>query len=114
MSVDSMVPSRVIEPKPVLTDDRVLKGQFLRVTGPHRAEPNLAAVGKDGRPVVGVSLDPMTLLRFVAADFNSMNEMCERAGLSERAIYDRTKEVMEYFRFPFDAPPPECRDFEDG
>jgi hypothetical protein len=26
--------------------------------------------------------------------------------LSERAIYDRTKAVMEYFGFPFDAPPP--------
>jgi hypothetical protein len=35
-----------------------------------------------------------------------MNVICEQAGLSERAIYDRTKAVMEYFGIPFDAPPP--------
>jgi hypothetical protein len=45
------------------------------------------------------------LLRFVAADLGPMNLMCERAGLSERAIYDRTKAVMEHFGFPFEAPP---------
>ena len=69
--------------------------------------PNLAALGRDGQRSVGVSIDLMTLLRFVADDFGSMNEMCERAGLSERAIYDRSKVVMEYFGFPIDAPPPE-------
>lgn len=35
-----------------------------------------------------------------------MNLMSEQAELSERAIYDRTKAVMEYFGFPFEAPPP--------
>jgi hypothetical protein len=68
--------------------------------------PSLAAVSKQGGPLVGVQLDPMELLRFVAEDFEPMNQMCERAELSERAIYDRTKEVMEFFGFPFDAPPP--------
>ena len=69
--------------------------------------PGFTAVAKDGRPVVGVELNPMELLRFVADDFGSMNEMCDRAGLSERAIYHRTKEVMEFFGFPFDVPAPE-------
>lgn len=68
--------------------------------------PSLTSVGRDGRNVVAVSVEPMALLRFVAGDFGPMNTMCERAGLSERAIYDRTKEVMEFFGFPFDAPPP--------
>jgi len=68
--------------------------------------PSLASVGRDGRKLVGVELDPLALLRFVAADFGPMNEMCDRAGLSERAIYDRTKAIMEFFGFPFDAPPP--------
>ncbi len=68
--------------------------------------PSLSAVSRQGRPLVGVELDPMELLRFVADDFGPMNLMCERAGLSERAIYDRTKEVMEFFGFPFDEPPP--------
>ena len=68
--------------------------------------PSLASVARSGRPLVGVTLDPMELLRFVAKDFNPMNEMCDRAGLSERTIYDRSKAVMEFFGFPFDAPPP--------
>ena len=34
-----------------------------------------------------------------------MNEMCERAGMSERQIYDRTKAVIEYFNLPFYAGP---------
>ena len=54
----------------------------------------------------GVELDPLELLRWVAANFDPMNALCERAGLSERAIYDRSKAVFEYFGFPYDAPPP--------
>ena len=34
------------------------------------------------------------------------NEMCERAGMSERQIFDRTKAVFEYFNLPFDAESP--------
>ncbi len=68
--------------------------------------PSLTSVSRQGRPQVGVQVDPLELLRFIAADFGPMNLMCERAGLSERAIYDRTKAVMEYFGLPFDAPPP--------
>ena len=49
----------------------------------------------------------MELLRFVGDDFRPMNAMCDQAGLSERAIYDRTKDVMEFFEFPSDVPPPE-------
>ena len=67
---------------------------------------SLAAVSKQGRPLVGVQLDPMEPLHFVAGDFGPKNLMCEQAGLSERAIYGRTKAVMEFFGFPFDAPPP--------
>jgi hypothetical protein len=69
--------------------------------------PSLTAVARQGRPLVGVELDPLELLRWVAADFDPMNALCERAGLSERAIYDRSKAVFEYFGFPYDAPPPE-------
>jgi hypothetical protein len=32
-----------------------------------------------------------------------MNLICDRAGISECAIYDRAKAVMEYFGFLFDA-----------
>lgn len=70
--------------------------------------PSFQSVARAGQRMVGVSLDPLELLRFVADDFGPMNAMCERAGLSERAIYDRTKAVMEFFDFPFDAPAPNC------
>lgn len=63
--------------------------------------------GPQGRPLAVVELDPLELPRWVAADFDPMNELCERAGLSERAIYGRSKTVFEYFGFPYDAPPPE-------
>ncbi len=69
-------------------------------------QPSLAAVSRQGRPLVGVELDPGELPCFVADDFGPMNRMCERAGLSERAINDRTKEVMEFFGFQFEEPPP--------
>lgn len=68
--------------------------------------PSLSSVARPDRPLVGVHIDPLELLRFVAGDFTPMNDLCDRAGLSERAIYNRTKAVMEYFGFPFDAPPP--------
>jgi hypothetical protein len=35
-----------------------------------------------------------------------MNIMCDRAGLAERLIYDRSKAVFEYFGMPFNAEPP--------
>ena len=69
--------------------------------------PRLTSVARDGRPQVGVELDPMDLLQFVANNFGPMNKMCERADLPERAIYDRTKVVMAFFGFPFDEAPPE-------
>ncbi len=68
--------------------------------------PSLTSMARDNRKLVGVGLDPRELHRFVADDFRPMNEMCERAGLSERAIYDGTQAVMEFFGFPFEAPPP--------
>ena len=69
--------------------------------------PGFTVLTKDERPVVGVKLNPMELLRFFADNFGPMNEMCHRAGLSVQAIYHRTKAVMEFFGFPCDVPRPE-------
>jgi hypothetical protein len=33
-----------------------------------------------------------------------MTVMCERGGMFESLIYDRTKAIFDYFRLPFDAP----------
>lgn len=35
-----------------------------------------------------------------------MNELRERAGMSERQIFDRTQAVFRYFNLPFDEEPP--------
>jgi hypothetical protein len=33
--------------------------------------------------------------------------MMERAGMSERAIYDRSRGIFHHFHLPYDAEPPE-------
>ena len=40
-------------------------------------------------------------------NFAPLNAMMERVGMSERAIYQLTKEVFEHFHLPFDAERPE-------
>ncbi len=65
----------------------------------------LSGRSKLGEPSSQVLLDPVELLRFVSSGFVPMNEMFERAGASERAIYDRTMEILDYFNFPGERPP---------
>jgi len=67
---------------------------------------SLTAIKVDGRPNVLVDFDRIELIQFVSQDFGPMNELCERAGMFERLIYDRTKAIFEYFDLPFDADPP--------
>jgi len=66
----------------------------------------LSGTKRLGEPSAQVEIDPLELVRFVASGFTPMNEMFERAGESEAAIYRRTKAVMEYYGLPFDEPPP--------
>jgi hypothetical protein len=68
--------------------------------------PSIAAMKVDSRPNIAVEYKPLELLRFVSNDFGPMNIMCDRAGLAERLIYDRSKAVFEYFGMPFNAEPP--------
>jgi hypothetical protein len=67
---------------------------------------SMEALKVDGRPNVAVEYGPVELLRFVGNDFDPMNVMCERAEMSERMIFDRSKAVFEYFDMPFDAESP--------
>lgn len=64
---------------------------------------SLQSVAVKGNPNVQVTYDPSELLEFLRRHFGPMNEMCERAGLPESAIYKRTKRVFEYFDLPFIA-----------
>jgi hypothetical protein len=67
---------------------------------------NLSGRKREGEPLAQVEIDPMELLQFIMAGWAPMNEICERAGLSERAIYDRSKAIMHYYNLPYDVPPP--------
>ena len=69
--------------------------------------PSIATIKRDGDAVAGVEYDRMELVNYLRNGFTPLNLMCERAGLSEREIYDRTKALFLYFDFPFDAPAPE-------
>ena len=68
--------------------------------------PSISAVKVDQQPEVSVEYHKMELLQFISADFGPMNVMCERGGMFEDRIYDRTKAVFGYFDLPFDAAPP--------
>jgi hypothetical protein len=67
---------------------------------------SLDALKVKGQSQVKVSISPLEVVRFISGGFVPMNEMCERAEMSERQIFDRTKAVFEYFNLPFDAGPP--------
>lgn len=68
--------------------------------------PSLATMQVDGQPLVKVTCEPLDILRFLQRDFMPMNLICDRAQMSERENYDRTKALFEYFNLPFDVEPP--------
>jgi hypothetical protein len=65
--------------------------------------PSITAMKVDGQPAVTVDFEPIKLLQFLSRDFGPMNAMCERAKMFEDRIYDRTKQVFEYFDLPFEV-----------
>jgi len=66
---------------------------------------SLDALKVKGQSQVNVSISPLEVVRFISGGFVPVNEICERAGMSERQIFDQTKAVFEYFNLPFDASP---------
>jgi hypothetical protein len=68
--------------------------------------PSFNSMQVDGQIQVLVRCDPLDLLQFLNQDFLPMNVMCERAGMFEDRIFDRTKALFEYFGLPFDTEPP--------
>ena len=68
--------------------------------------PSIVVMKVDGQPNVTVEYSRLELLHFLSEDFGPMNFMCDRAGMFERLIYERTKAVFGYFELPFDAQPP--------
>ncbi len=68
---------------------------------------SLSAVKVQGQPNCQVAYDRLELVAFLSRGLVMMSSMCERAGMSEREIYERTRDVFVYFKLPFDAPMPE-------
>lgn len=60
----------------------------------------------DGRAQCCVEYDLFELVQFIAHDLPFMNALCERAGMSEVEIFDRTRDILMYFGLPFDAERP--------
>jgi hypothetical protein len=59
----------------------------------------------EGQERVGVLFEPVDLLNFLKRDFPPMNLVCERAGMFEERIVDRTEAVFKYFGLPFEVDP---------
>ena len=66
---------------------------------------SLTAIKVDGSPQVQVHYEPTELLEFLSRDFAPMNALCDRAQMFEHLVFERTKNVFEYFGLPFDPSP---------
>ena len=63
---------------------------------------NLTTIKVDGRAECGVEFDPVAVATFLGEAFPPMNLLCDRAGLSESEIFERTRRIFEYFQLPFE------------
>jgi hypothetical protein len=73
--------------------------------------PSINTMQVEERTQVAVTCEPLDLLNFLKRDFMPMNVMCDRAGMFEERIHDRTKAVFEYFGLPFDTESPPGKRF---
>lgn len=63
----------------------------------------VTAIQVDGQKKVAVQFDPREIITLLWTDLQHMNQICDRAQLSEQSVYQRTKAVFEYFGLPFDV-----------
>jgi hypothetical protein len=64
--------------------------------------PTLTALKVDGQAQAAVTYDALSLLSFLKRDFLPMNMLCERAEMFEDRIFNRSKQVFDYFGMPLD------------
>lgn len=67
--------------------------------------PSIASVKRDEQTQVVVEYDRIELIHFLRDDFGPLNTLCERGGMFEGLIYDRSKAVFEYFGLPYEGGP---------
>lgn len=98
-----------VDPAPQAAPQQAVK-DGAALAGPHIADEQVVLFPKGARTygvLDSVVVDgDFAVLQFIMAGWVPMNEICERAGLSERAIYDRSKAIMHYYNLPYDVPPP--------
>ena len=63
---------------------------------------NLTTIKVDGRAECGVEFDPVVVATFLGDAFPAMNLLCDRAGLPEPRVFERTRQIFDYFQLPFD------------
>ena len=63
----------------------------------------ITSLTTDGSAKCGVEVDPSELAHWIGSCFAPMNSLCERAQMTERGIYDRSKAIFEYFKLPFEV-----------
>lgn len=61
---------------------------------------SFTAIKMDGKAEGAVQCDPMEVAAFIAKDFEPMNQMCERAGMFESLIKQRTNDIFAHFGSP--------------
>ena len=59
---------------------------------------------RTGNPVAELSCRPADLHEFLLEAFGPLNELSDRAGLSDQANQERTRALVEYFMRPFVLP----------
>jgi hypothetical protein len=67
--------------------------------------PSMASLKSDRATNVAVEFDRIELLHFLRGDFGPMNALCERGGMFEGLIYDRTQAIFACFGLPYDGGP---------
>jgi hypothetical protein len=69
--------------------------------------PKFSGFKRLGAPSASVEIDSTDLLNFIRSNFGPLNLVMERAGMSERDIYNRTRDVFHHYKLPYDVEPPE-------
>lgn len=62
---------------------------------------SLDALNVQGQPQVQVKINSLEVVLFIIRVSMPMNEICERAGMSECQIFERTKAVFGFINPPY-------------
>lgn len=67
---------------------------------------SFTVLNMDGKENCAVQFDKREVVKILSNDFGYMNELCNRAGMTDAECYDRTAEIFKVFDVPFNEPRP--------